>query len=585
MVGTSILLAFRTPTFDFDEALYRRLAEEMKASHQYFAMTWDGRPFYEKPPTYVWTIVASSRLLDGPSPSVSLLASRLPSLLFSTLTLILLSLFWHRYGRVYAVGFGGSVHAPQRAGLSALLPPVAFGTALFPMAQATSVLLDPMLTFFLTIVLLILTAALQRRTGAEVRLTAKETVTAAIAMAGAMAVKGLLGIILPAIAIITHEILSMLCSAEARPRVRPFWHRLRGVAAGVARSFGLALIFAGAIYTFFYRMMGRAFLTEFLIRQHFVRGTRPLQGHSGSLFYYVILLFAAGPAVVFVCAAIATGRRSRLPFAQWGFPLSWSAALIVFISLLATKLPNYTWPAWPAIALSLCILVMRASAHASEDQNRSARIGWLRVSIAAIGIAAASTLSIVTLALSCGLDIYIGRFMTTLRARTILMSVEPLPLQVRIGLGLIAIAFALQIVEQCVFVRNIAADAAAVWRTVAGAAALNCVVLVIASLAVVPYFDRQLREPLVRVSHVASGQHLIGGDLTTIALFSPTVSSNYDRGPVRQIGVHGPFTQAAALQHLVITPVWESAACRRRGFVLTDADAYLLLCKSELRFK
>jgi hypothetical protein len=76
---------------------------------------------------------------------------------------------------------------------------------------------------------------------------------------------------------------------------------------------------------------------------------------------------------------------------------------------------------------------------------------------------------------------------------------------------------------------------------------------------------------------------MIGGDLTTIALFSPTVSSNYDSGPLRQIGVHGPFTQAAASQHLVITPVWESAACRRRGFELTDADAYLLLCRSEVR--
>ena len=42
MVGTMLLLAITTPTFDFDEALYRRVAEEMKHSKEYFITTWDG---------------------------------------------------------------------------------------------------------------------------------------------------------------------------------------------------------------------------------------------------------------------------------------------------------------------------------------------------------------------------------------------------------------------------------------------------------------------------------------------------------------------------------------------------------------
>jgi hypothetical protein len=185
------------------------------------------------------------------------------------------------------------------------------------------------------------------------------------------------------------------------------------------------------------------------------------------------------------------------------------------------------------------------------------------------------------MAMSFGLDVFIERFMKSLRARTILMSVEPLPLHVRFGLGLIAVAFALQIVEQGVFVRKVTAGATAVWRTVAGAAALNCVALVIASLAVVPYFDQTIRGPLVRVSRVASRQHIIGGDLTTIALFSPTVSSNYDGGPVTQVGARGSLPLVAAWQHLVLAPVWQSAACRQPGFVITDTDAYLLLCRSD----
>jgi 4-amino-4-deoxy-L-arabinose transferase-like glycosyltransferase len=81
LIATLLLLAATIPTFDFDEALYRRVAEEMKQSHEYFVMTWDGKPFYEKPPTYIWSIVASSFLVDGSSPHVSVFASRLPSVI------------------------------------------------------------------------------------------------------------------------------------------------------------------------------------------------------------------------------------------------------------------------------------------------------------------------------------------------------------------------------------------------------------------------------------------------------------------------------------------------------------------------
>jgi 4-amino-4-deoxy-L-arabinose transferase-like glycosyltransferase len=579
MAGTSILLASHTPTFDFDEALYRRLAEEMKASHQYFAITWDSRPFYEKPPTYLWTIVASSRLLDGPSPAVSLLACRLPSLLFSALTITLLSIFWHRFGHVYAAGFASGGHVGQRIGLSAMLPPIAFGTALLPMAGVASVLLDPMLTFFLTIILLILAAALLRRKTTEVRLSACETAIAASAMAGAMAVKGLIGIVLPAIAVVTHEMLTTLYDAEARPRLRCFWRRLVGVASGVAASFGLAAILAGGIYAFFYRAMGPAFLNKFLVGQQFGRAARPLQGHHGTIFYYVVVLFAAGPAMAFAANALAAKRRSPMSFAQWGFPLSWSAALIVFFSLLATKLPHYTWPVWPALTLSLCILITRASAMTpAEDQLRHIRLGWLRISVAAIGIGAAAAVSVVTLAVSFGLDVFIERFVKSLRTRAILMSIEPLPLHVRFGLGLIAVAVAFQIVQQWMFVRKVTAGAAVVWRILAGAAALNSFVLLIGSLAVVPYFDQTIRGPFVRLSSIASKQHIAGGDLTTITLFSPTVSSSYGGGPVTQLGARQSILFVPASQHLVLAPVWQSASCRQPGFVITHTDEFLLLC-------
>jgi 4-amino-4-deoxy-L-arabinose transferase-like glycosyltransferase len=562
MVGTSILLAFQTPTFDFDEALYRRLAEEMKVSHQYFGLTWDGRAFYEKPPTYVWTIVMASRVIDGPSPAVSIFACRAPSLLFSILTLTLLSLFWRRRSRFYAAEFGAS---PARRGFcSAVLPVVAFGAALFPMVQVTSVLLDPMLTLFLTVVLLIFTGAMLRR-GETLKLSITQTVVAGVAMALAVAVKGLIGIVLPAIAIGAHEVLSAL--AERR------WPR---VVRGVLPAFALATALSCAVFAFFYRSMGLPFVREFLIRQHFVRGSTTFQGHGGPVFYYLILLFMAGPAVAFTCVALFAKSSSRLTFSRWGFPLSWSAALVLFISLLATKLPNYTWPLWPAVALSLCVLMVRADTMPPGERG----IGRIGSIIATIGMAATGALAIAALAGSFGLDMLAETLMKSLRARTLLTVTEPWPLQVRLGLGIIAVAFALQIVQQRSFLRKIRTRAAGGWSVIATSAALNCTALMVASFAVVPHFDQALRGPLERVSRTAAKQQVTGGDLTTIALFSPTISSSYGGGAITQVGSRGPYPAPAAEQHLVLVPVWQSRACRRPGFDITDSDAYLLLCRS-----
>jgi 4-amino-4-deoxy-L-arabinose transferase-like glycosyltransferase len=562
MVGTSILLAFQTPTFDFDEALYRRLAEEMKASHQYFGLTWDGRAFYEKPPTYVWTIVMASRVIDGPSPAVSVFACRAPSLLFSILTLTLLSLFWRRRARLYAAEFGAS---PARRGFcSAVLPVVAFGAALFPMVQVTSVLLDPMLTLFLTVVMLIFTGAMLRR-GERLELSVTQTVVAGVAMALAVSVKGLIGIVLPAIAIGAHEVLSAI--AERR------WPR---VVRGVLPAFALATALSCAVFAFFYRSIGLPFVREFLIRQHFVRGSTAFQGHGGPVFYYLILLFMAGPAVAFTCVALFAKSSSRLTFSRWGFPLSWSAALVLFISLLATKLPNYTWPLWPAVALSLCVLMVRADAMPPGERG----IGRIGSIIATIGMAATGALAIAALAGSFGLDMLAETLMKSLRARTLLTVTEPWPLQVRLGLLFIAVAFGLQIVQQRSFLKKIRTRAAGGWSVIATSAALNCTALMVASFAVVPHFDQALRGPLERVSRTAARRQVTGGDLTTIALFSPTISSSYGGGAITQVGSRGPYPAPAAEQHLVLVPVWQARACQQPGFDITDSDAYLLLCRS-----
>jgi len=96
VVASWASIMFRVPTFDLDESLYRRLAEEMKLSGDYVIPTWDGEPFYEKPPTYFWTILLASRLFDPRDAPVSVFASRLPSFLFTLMMVACIGIFWPR---------------------------------------------------------------------------------------------------------------------------------------------------------------------------------------------------------------------------------------------------------------------------------------------------------------------------------------------------------------------------------------------------------------------------------------------------------------------------------------------------------
>ena len=44
--------------------------------------------------------------------------------------------------------------------------------------------------------------------------------------------------------------------------------------------------------------------------------------------------------------------RTRPDFSRFGFPLTFALAFILVFSFSATKLPHYTWPVWPALALA-----------------------------------------------------------------------------------------------------------------------------------------------------------------------------------------------------------------------------------------
>ncbi len=316
---------FHVPTFDLDESLYRRVAEEMKWNKDYWHPTWDGKPLNHKPPLFYWLIVIFSRLIDGAQNSVSILSARLPSLL-STVG-ILFSIAWFQ-------------RKPGESKLGSLThTTLTWGCTFFPLVTSCAVIFDPLQTLAFLPSLFIPHRAFSENQP----LRKKEFLLVALSMFLATAIKGLTGLILPSFAFALHSLLTDH-RKTIRSGVRFFtWAFLPALAAS-------------AIYFFILdHQIGRAFTEEFFLVHHFGRGTQAMEAHHGPFYYYIgVALFGGGLLIPLLAYYFSNVSFS---YKKWGYPLSFIISTLFFFSLSATKLPHYTWPIWPALVLQFLILI------------------------------------------------------------------------------------------------------------------------------------------------------------------------------------------------------------------------------------
>jgi 4-amino-4-deoxy-L-arabinose transferase-like glycosyltransferase len=417
-----------------------------------------------------------------------------------------------------------------------------------------------MLTFFLTVPLLVFTLA-TLRSGTRFVLTASEAAAAAVAMGAATAIKGLIGLIVPGLALLVHIALSRSFRSAAST--------LRAAAPAFVGGLSLASLFYGAIYL----RSGPRFFYEFFLRQHFGRGLTAMQGHNGPFFYHALVVLLLGGSLVSCVLMLAAGRGPLVAYARWAFPLSWVIAVIGFYSAMATKLPNYTWPVWPAFSIAACILGVRSAAPHPAGARRGQRAASI------VALASPIFLAVVSMVAASGLD----PLLLPLRPRTrmIVAMFEPLPGPVRIGFFIAAVLFIGQYVVLRRFRRRALDEAAPLWQPLAASASLNAAAVLVVCLAIIPHAARGARGPLVQMAQQAAAHHRPGGDFTTIGLFSPTVSSSYT-GHLSQLGSR-PLDTAALTrpgQHLVLAPMWVASPCRQPDYRLLQKTGYLVLCES-----
>jgi 4-amino-4-deoxy-L-arabinose transferase-like glycosyltransferase len=263
---------------------------------------------------------------------------------------------------------------------------------------------DAPLLFFTTLALWLFVRAWHRdrQPGGGVRLRRADAAAIGAACGAAVLAKGPIGIVLPIAAFAGFACLQA-----------GGWNPRRWAAPLAGLRLPLVLIVASAIACPWYAWVAwrtdGEWMRGFFLVHNLGRFAAPMEGHSGSPLYYllviavglfpwsIVLLAMVAHALAILTAPGDDDRRDSVNLLA-----CWTVAWVGCLSCAGTKLPGYVWPAYPAITL-LTGLFLHDWAHGRADCVR-----WCRDPARAIGRVmrvAWGSLAFAGLALTVGLAV------------------------------------------------------------------------------------------------------------------------------------------------------------------------------------
>jgi len=332
-----------------DEARYAEIPREMTASGDWITPRLNDLKYFEKPPLQYWMTAVSYRLFGEDE-----WTARLPSAMLGFFALLML-------------GFTGYRLRDVRTGLVAA---TLLGSSWAYFLAGQYLTLDMTLTACLTFALC---AFLLAQSAADVRRRNAWMSAAWAAAALAVLAKGLVGVVLPAGALLAYL-------------------ALRREQVGLLRRLSLlpgVAIFVAIAAPWFLVVQHRnpEFFHFFFVYEHLERFTRTDHHRVGAWWYYVPVLLAGmmpwTPALAregwqwLRRASCRAPRQAAAGFSPRLFCVAWIAVIVVFFSVSRSKLPAYVLPAFPAIAL---LLAMR------PRERDAAALSWSAWGTCAAGI-------------------------------------------------------------------------------------------------------------------------------------------------------------------------------------------------------
>ena len=376
-VAGSVLLpgTGSAPLWDEDEPKNAACSLAMLDSGNWIVPTFNGELRVEKPPLVNWVQLAGISLLGRNEAGVR------AGSVFLTVGTCLLTLW-----------LGRLLVGPTTGLLSGLIMASCFWTAVGGRAATP----DAPLIFCTTLAATIFAHAL--RVSSSPTISQLHAVGIGFACGFAILAKGPVGLVLPLTAFTLCYWLLQMKEPNTSWQAG-LWQAMRGMrlltCSGVALAVALPWYSLVSIYT------GGEWLSEFLLVHNAGRFAAPMEGHSGSILYYplimaiglfpwslVILAVPLHTWFVWRWAPLHDQRHRAVAFAG-----SWAITWVGVFSLAGTKLPGYIWPAYPALALATAIYLTDWLDHRTGWEHRVFRsltpdtvllIGW--GSLACVGV-------------------------------------------------------------------------------------------------------------------------------------------------------------------------------------------------------
>ena len=302
--------------FQPDEGRYAEIPREMLVTGDWVTPRLNGLKYFEKPPLQYWATAAAFAAFGRDEWSARLWPAVTGFL--GILTLV----------------FAGRRLGPPGAGPLAGLV-LASSVGYFLAGQVLT--LDMGLTFFLCGAMCAFLVSQQAPPGS--REARRWMLAAWAAIALAVLSKGLVGLVLPGIALAAYVVLQR---DWARLR-RLEWIRGGALFALIALPWHLLV-----------QWRNPEFFRIYIVNEHFARYLLPEHHRPGAWWYFTAILgLALIPWVVLLPGVVRRlpPRAPRGAFDVDRFLLVWAATILVFFSASASKLPGYIVPAMPAIAL------------------------------------------------------------------------------------------------------------------------------------------------------------------------------------------------------------------------------------------
>ena len=319
------------------EPRYAEIARVMFMKGEWIVPTVNGDLYTDKPILFFWLVLIFSKLAG----SVNEWTVRLPA----------------------ALGALGVVFATYKLGKDFFGPRIGFMAALV-LATSVRVILearwahvDMLFTFFLLLSMLFAARAILRT---EKR---HEMIPAYIFMALATLTKGLIGVVLPALVLVSFV------------AVRRDWRLL--AEARLPLGIPLFLLVAAPWFYLVDQATGGKWLGDFIYIHHIRRFADPL-GHREPFYYYFTTLpVDLLPWTIFALPALFAYKPSKKLFAepQLLFFTLWFLVIFLFFTLSSSKRDLYLLPLLPVAALFVAV-------YFEDLISGKLSLGWLQSSLA-----------------------------------------------------------------------------------------------------------------------------------------------------------------------------------------------------------